>query len=245
MPLGVQICIQKPNRNKRKKLLSNTHYGIFPPGPIFICSSCFPSVINHTRRFMHEDLCMCVSLWVGVCWWIAGQMQTLRGNLGCCGAKGFFLFTPLVVCLWGVYACEMQVRPVADKHHHAEWYTSWMLNVWQQHIIILLEARTEWSLQPPPLPAAMCSALIYTLKSAVIWSLCLGNKSEINTTPCKSLSFHQYNALFFPAGYVYGWIWCCGPGAWNTGFSGDQHIWEWWPTWEWRGIYEYLILVSY
>lgn len=69
--------------------------------------------------------------------------------------------------------------------------------MWQQHIIISLEARTEWSLQPPPLPAAMCSALIYTLKSAVIWSLCLGNKSEINTTPCKSLSFHQYNALFF------------------------------------------------
>lgn len=45
------------------------------------------------------------------------------------------------------------------------------LHVWRQHVIISLEARTEWSLQPPPpLPRAVCSALIYTLKASVAGS---------------------------------------------------------------------------
>lgn len=129
---------------------------------------------------------VCVSVRVGVCRRNAGQMP--GANLCCCGAKACFLFTPLVVCISACMCtvCEMQVQPVADKHHHVEWYASWMLVVWQQHIIISLEARTEWPLHPPPpLPAAVCSALIYMLKSSVAWSLCLGDESEIKTTPCK------------------------------------------------------------
>lgn len=50
----------------------------------------------------------------------------------------------------------------------------------QQRIIISLEARTEWSLQPSPSflpPAAVRSALVYTLKWSVLCALgvCLGD----------------------------------------------------------------------
>lgn len=102
-----------------------------------------------------------------------GQMWTPGANFCCCRAKACFLFTPfacaaLHVCVWN--------QRVAHGRHAPCWVVCIMATpcVWQQHIIISLEVKTEWSLQPTPLPAAVCSALIYRLKASVEWSVQTG-----------------------------------------------------------------------
>ena len=102
------------------------------------------------------QVCGCVSPRVGVCRWIAGQMRAPGGQIFVvAGLKPVFLLHAFgCVCMWSA-ASAASAAPPADKHHLVEWYASRMLIVWQQHIIISLEARTEWSLQPPPLPAAV------------------------------------------------------------------------------------------
>lgn len=78
-----------------------------------------------------------------------------------------------------VCVSDFQWRSVADEDHIGR-CESRMPVVRQQRIIISLEAKTEWSLQPSPSllpPAAVCSALVYTLKWSVLCALgvCLGD----------------------------------------------------------------------
>ncbi len=98
-PLAVQICLEK--EWQRKKML-NTLLSIIHCVLFLQVISYFSILFSHRdqsykKRFVHARVWMCVSLRVGVCRWIAGQMQTPGASLGCCGAKACFLFMPLVV----------------------------------------------------------------------------------------------------------------------------------------------------
>lgn len=110
---------------------------------------------------------------------LQGRCMRSWANLCCVmGLKPVFFSC---VCARGI-----QVWVIADRTMFKR-YTLWRLTVWQQHIIISLGARTEWSLQPH-LPAAVCSVLIYTLNSSVIWShLCPRSNCLCVTLPLRRL----------------------------------------------------------
>lgn len=159
-PLAVQIYLEKEREGKKNMLnmLLTT-----------ICCVIFLQVMSYFPFLFSQ----CDQSYKRVCHWEWVSVDRSQGRSehpGQIFVIACFLFTPL--CVWNA-----SVFHGRQKHHHVEWCASWMLVVWKQHIIISLEARTEWSLQPPPLPTAVCSALIYALKSSVVWSVCLGDKS--------------------------------------------------------------------
>lgn len=179
----MQICSgKKREREKKAKHAALNHTRCAFPRILFSIPDFL--VWSITQGEIHACNCWCVCHWEWVCVdGSRGRCERLEQIFIVVGLNPVFssrLWLCVCVCV-----CEMQVRPMADTHHHVEWYASRMLIVWQQHIIISLEVRTEWSLQPPPLPTAVCSALIYMLKSSVVWSVCLGDESEIKTAPCK------------------------------------------------------------
>lgn len=168
MPLAVQIWLEKT-----KHAALNHALRAFAPGHVLFSLPVFP-----VGSIIQEEICACKC--VDMCSAEVG----VGGSQGRCKHPGQIVIdvglTPVFASrLWlcvCVCACVMQVCSVADKHHHVEWCASWMLVVWrQQHIIISLEARTEWSLQPPPQPTAVCSVLIYMLKLSFMWSVCKGD----------------------------------------------------------------------
>lgn len=107
-----------------------------------------------------------------------------RANFPCCGAKACFLFTPLVVRVSVCVCVKFQMRSVADKHH-IERCESWTLVVRRQHIIISLEARTAWSLQPPPASGCVFSLNLHAQVICGVWSVFLGDRSGQKTSPCE------------------------------------------------------------
>lgn len=148
-------------------LLSITHCVLFLQVIFyfpFLFSLCGQS---YKKSSVHASVRTCVSLRVGVRADVSapGQILVVVGLKPVSSSRLDVLY--VFVCMWKCLRVPWQTN------HPDEWCASWMLVVWQQHIIISLEARTEWSLQPPPLPVAVCSALIYTLKSSVVWSVCV------------------------------------------------------------------------
>lgn len=121
---------------------------------------------------MHACECVCVSLRVGVCRWITGQMRVPGANLRRCGARACFLFAPSVVCLlvspcvrdasafrgrqtpscWVV--CITDARCAAAAYYH--------LVRGEDRVVITTSSSAN---------GCVCSALIYTLESSVVWSV--------------------------------------------------------------------------
>lgn len=134
---------------------------------------------------------------------IVGLKPVSFSRLVCCAC--------MCVC---VRASDFQWRSVADEDH-VERCESRMPVVRQQRIIISLEARTEWSPQPSPSflpPAAVCSALVYTLKWSVLCTLrvCLGDigrggqKETHGESWSPKSSLHDPTVLLTSAGVVDG-----------------------------------------
>lgn len=156
-------------RNKKKiakHAALNHSLCAFASGHIFFYFvPLIPTAINHTRQDPYMQvvwLCRCRRVWV-----------SLDGSQGRYERRGQIVlvvglkpvsFSCLMCCACVcVRACERAI----SNGIHVERCESRMPVVQQQHIIISLEARTEWSLQPSPSflpPAAVCSALVYMLK---------------------------------------------------------------------------------
>lgn len=106
----------------------------------------------------------------------------------------FHAFGCVCVCL-----CVREICVPRQTNTTIERCESWMLVVRRQHIIISLEARTEWSSQPPPASGCVFSLNLHAQVICGVWSVFLGDRSDRKTSPCEwRLRSPLHDPVFLP-----------------------------------------------